>query len=202
MLRPACLGAALISVILTGCGGSSRPAHPPPAALSPAQQAQSAETRQRLIAAEGLCKQLAADPALTPLRGRILPPDAPVTWTREMMTDANQIDEHDRALLLILDERRAACRRAMFTASPDQAVPLLDYWQRQDSALIRLYQREITIGAYNRAMADAQAQLAIDTTNMAADSAARANQGVAPMSSGRTEAPQLPADSFRALVIR
>src|SRR5260221_12949386 len=135
MFRPVLLGAALISAILTGCGGSSRPAHPPPAPPSPAQQALSAETRQRLVAADGLCKQLAGDPALAPLRGRILPPDATVTWTRAMMTDANQIDEHDRALLLILDERRAPRRRATFTARPHQAVPLLHYWLRHGPAL-------------------------------------------------------------------
>ena len=49
----------------------------------------------------------------------------------------------------------------MLAASPSQAVPLFDYWARQDAALVKLYDRHITIGSYNRAMADAQAQLAI-----------------------------------------
>lgn len=180
------------SVLAAGCASRT----PTPAAAS-APPPLVTEARQRLVDADGLCKQLAADPALAPLRGRLVAADPAQSWTRAMMTDPGHVDERDRALLLLLDERRAACRQAQFVASPQQTVPLLDYWRRQDAALVRLYQREITIGSYNRAMAEAQQQLSIDTTNMAADIAMRANQGATPTAT--TTAPQLGPASFRAL---
>jgi hypothetical protein len=121
-----------------------------------------------------------------------------------MMVDATYVDERDRALLRLLDERRARCRHALITASPSQAVPFLDYWGRQDAALVRLYDGRIPIGAYNRAMADAQQQFAIDVTNQRADSAVRANAKIAepPLQDAtrRTDAaPAFTPDSFRAL---
>lgn len=196
--RPTRLAAAvLVALAAAGCAARPTPAPGPAAAPTP-PAAVSADARQRLVEADGLCKQLAADPMLAPLRGRLIAPEAGQAWTRQMMTDTGHVDERDRALLLLLDERRAACRRAQYVASPQQVVPLLDYWRRQDAALVRLYQREMTIGSYNRAMAEAQQQLAIETTNMAADVAMRANQGAAPPPTA-TAPPQLDPASFRAL---
>jgi hypothetical protein len=194
------LGAVVVAGLLGGCAAPV--AHAPSSA--PAAQAVATDARQRLSAAEALCQQLAADPALAPLRGRLLPPEPSVPWTRAMMVDTRYVDERDRALLVLMDERRARCRQALITASPGQAVPFLDYWGRQDAALVRLYDRRIAIGAYNRAMADAQAQFAIDVTNQRADSAARANQHIVeppPQDPARRAdpAPQYSPDSFRAL---
>ncbi len=154
-----------------------------------------------MAAAEALCQQLAADPALAPLRGRLLPPD-PNVWTRAMMVDPGYVDTRDRALLRVMDDKRAHCRQALIAASPGQAVPLYDYWARQDAALVRLYDRQMPIGTYNRAMADAQAQFSIDLNPQRSDTAARANQPAAdasPETVRRADAPQVSLDSLRAL---
>ncbi|MBI3514591.1 MAG: hypothetical protein HY060_11080 [Proteobacteria bacterium] len=190
------------ALLLAGCASSApRAAAPPPP--SPAAQAAQAEARQRLHAAEQLCQQLAGDPALAPLRGRLLPPDPGVPWTRAMMVDPSYADARDRALLRIMDDKRAHCRQAMITASPAQAVPLYDYWARQDSALVKLYDRQMPIGSYNRAIADAQAQFAIDLNTQRSDTAARANNPSAdppaPAAAPRPDAPQVSLDSLRAL---
>lgn len=204
MRNAAHLGAAIIAALLAGCaaGPPARPVPPPP---SPAAQAAAADARQRLGAAEALCQQLAADPAIAALRERGLSLDSGAQWTRAMMVDTHYVDERDRALLLQMDERRARCRQARITASPDQAVPLLDYWGRQDAALIQLYNRQIPIGSYNRAMADAQAQFSIDIANQRSDNAVRANQRIASPptmdAARRTGAAEaMSPDSFRALV--
>jgi hypothetical protein len=200
------LGAAVVAVLLAGCaGGPARPAPEPTAAPpSPANQAAAADARQRLAAAEAVCQQVAADPTFAPLHGRVLTLDPSSTWTRDMMVDRHYVDARDRALLVVMDERRARCRQALITASPDQAVPLLDYWARQDKALVQLYDGRIPIGFYNRAMADAQSQFAVDVANQRADNAVRANEHLAnPPSSGaaRVGAPISP-DSYRALLGR
>ena len=201
MARPAGLAAVLAALLaIAGCAAPApRAAAPPP---SPAALAAQAETRQRLHAAEQLCQQLAADPALAPLRGRLLPPDPNGPWTRAMMVDPGYADARDRALLRVMDDKRAHCRQAMIAASPAQAVPLYDYWARQDSALLRLYDRQMPIGSYNRAMADAQAQFAIDLNTQRSDSAARANNpspDALPDARPRADAPQVSLDSLRAL---
>jgi hypothetical protein len=192
-LRYGLIAAALLGV--AGCGGT--PAHPAAApGPSPAVQ------RQRLASAEALCQQLAADPQLAPLRGRLMAPDPRQPWTREMMVNQRRASDQDRALLVVMDERRAHCRQALLAASPGQTVPLFDYWSRQDAALVRLYNGETTIGDYNRAMADATAQFSIDVTNLQADVAARANHpdaGAAPAMTPRADAGELPVERFRAL---
>jgi len=195
-------GAAIVAALLAGCAApSARPAHEPPA---PAPPVAAADARQRLAEAEAVCQQVAADPALAPLRGRVLTLDPSSSWTREMMVDRHYVDARDRALLALMDQRRARCRQALITASPDQAVPLLDYWARQDDALVQLYDGRVPIGYYNRAMADAQSQFAIDVANQRADVAVRANEHLAnPPSEPRpgASAPISP-DSFRALIGR
>jgi hypothetical protein len=159
------------------------------------------------MAAETLCQQLAADPQLAPLRGRLLAPDPTVPWTRAMMVDQSFVSERERALLVVMDARRAECRRAQLTASPGQAVPFLDYWQKQDAALVQLYNRQITVGIYNRTMADAQSQFAIEVSNQQTDAAVRAHQPIAdapPDSSTPrgNDAARLPLENFRALGTR
>jgi hypothetical protein len=159
------------------------------------------------MAAEALCQQLAADPQLAPLRGRLLAPDPTVPWTRAMMIDQSYVTERERALLVVMDTRRAECRRAQIAASPGQAVPFLDYWQKQDAALVQLYNRQIPIGAYNRTMADAQTQFAIEVSDQQTDAAVRAHQPVsdAPPDSAtaqRNDAARLPLENFRALGTR
>jgi hypothetical protein len=202
---PAAAAIGLIAGLVGGCAGApARPAAAPPPP-SPAALAAEAESQQRRHAAEALCQQLFADPALAPLRGRLMPADPREPWTRAMMVDTAFADARDRALLRVMDERRAHCRQAMLAASPGQAVPFYDYWARQDAALVRLYDRQIQIGAYNRAMADAQAQLAIDLNTQRSENAARANQpGLAPAPEAlpRAGAPQVSLDSLRALAGR
>jgi hypothetical protein len=197
-------GAILLSIFVSACA-SNGPARAPAAAAPPPDPA----ARQRLVAAETLCQQLAADPQLAPLRGRLIAPEPTVPWTRAMMIDPSYVNERDRALLVVLDTRRAECRRALIGASPGQAVPFLDYWQRQDAALVRLYNREIPVGTYNRTMADAQAQFTIEVSNQQTDTAVRANQphtDTTPSDSSaprRSDAPSaLPLESFRALGVR
>jgi hypothetical protein len=190
-----------IAVVLAvgACAGA------PPRPAAPAQPAaQQVEARQRLAAAETLCQQLAGDPQLAPLRGRLMAPEPRQPWTREMMIDTSRVNERDRTLLVLMDEKRAYCRQALLSASPAQTVPLFDYWHRQDTALVRLFNRETTIGDYNRAMADATAQFSIDVTNMQADIAARANRAVvdAPMTTPRGDAGDVPVERFRALQAR
>jgi hypothetical protein len=196
--------AGLLAGLVAGCAAApARPAAPPPP--SPAALAAEADAQQRRHAAETVCQQLAADPALAPLRGRMLPADPKEPWTRAMMIDPAFADARDRALLRVLDERRAHCRQALLAASPGQAVPFYDYWARQDAALIKLYDRQIPIGSYNRAMADAQARLAIDLNTQRSENAARANQpGLAPApdATPRTGAPPVPLDTLRALAGR
>jgi hypothetical protein len=193
------LTAALLGCLglsLAGCAATpARPAAP----AGPTQ----AEQRQRLMSAEALCQQLAADPQLAPLRGRLMAPDPRQPWTREMMINQRRASEQDRALLVVMDERRAHCRQALLAASPGQTVPLFDYWSRQDAALVRLYNGETTIGDYNRAMADATAQFSIDVTNLQADVAARANHpdaSAAPATTPRANAADMPVERFRALL--
>jgi hypothetical protein len=192
-------GALVVAGLLAGCVGAATPV-PPPTSSAPHA---ATGARQRINDALALCRQLAADPALAPLRGRLLPPDPRVPWTRAMMVDVSYVTERDRALLIALDQRRARCRQAQIAASPGQAVPLLDYWGREDAALVQLYERRIPIGSYNRAVADAQAQFSIDLANQRSDNAVRANQHIAepPTSEpARVEpAPQIPLDHLRAL---
>ncbi|MBV8168400.1 MAG: hypothetical protein JO021_16520 [Alphaproteobacteria bacterium] len=155
-----------------------------------------------MASAEALCQQLAGDPVLAPLRGRLMAPSPRQPWTREMMIDTSRATERDRDLLVLMDERRAYCRQAMLAASPAQTVPLFDYWTRQDAALLKLFNRESTIGDYNRAMADATAQFSIDATNLQADVAARANNpdtSAAPSAAPRANAADMPVERFRAL---
>jgi hypothetical protein len=198
-------GIGVIAGLVGGCAGApARPAAAPPPP-SPAALAAETESQQRRHAAEALCQQLAADPALAPLRGRLLPADPKVPWTRPMMVDTAFADARDRALLRVMDERRAHCRQALLAASPSQAVPFYDYWARQDAALVKLYDHQIQIGSYNRAMADAQAQLAIDLNTQRSENAARANQpGLAPApdATPRAGAPPVSLDSLRALAGR
>lgn len=193
----------MLSILVTGC---ARPGSAPdPVIQAPAS---SSAARQQLIAAEALCQQLAADPQLAPLRGRVLAVDPATPWTRAMMVDQSFVNERDRALLIVMDSKRAECRRAQIAASPGQAVPFLDYWQKQDSALVRLYNREISIGTYNRTIADAQTQFAIEVSDQQTDVAVRAHQPVGDAPPGSTTArrndaaPQLPLESFRALGTR
>src|SRR5437764_256928 len=109
MPRSAGSATALATALLVaGCASPTPRTAPPP---SPAVQAAQAEVRQRLHAAEALCQQLAADPALAPLRGRLLPPDPGVPWTRAMMVDPGYVDGRDRALLGVMDDKRAHCRQ-------------------------------------------------------------------------------------------
>jgi hypothetical protein len=203
MRRSSYGGVVAFTLLLTGCAGQAPSRDPTIAAPPP-----SGAARQQLIAAETLCQQLAADPQLAPLRGRLAAADPAVPWTRAMMIDPSYVSERDRALLIVMDTKRAECRRAQFAASPGQAVPFLDYWRKQDTALIRLYNREIPIGTYNRTMADAQTQFAIEVSDQQTDTAVRAHQpiGDAPLESAtvrRTDtAPQLPLESFRALGTR
>lgn len=196
------LGAAAVAAqLIVGCAGP--PPRPTPAPPSPAAQAAAADARQRLAGAEAVCQQVAADPALAPLHGRVLTLDPSSTWTRAMMIDQRYVDARDRALLVLMDERRAHCRQALITASPDQAVPLLDYWARQDKALVQLYDGRVPIGFYNRAMADAQSQFAVDVVNQRADNAVRANEHLAnPPSGGARAGLQTSPDSYRALAGR
>lgn len=189
--------AALVALLaLAGCASAppARNARPP---LTPQQ----IEQRQRLAAAEAQCRQIAADPQLAPLKGRLMPHDQGQQWTREMMIDQKRVTEADRALLVLMDEKRAACRQALLNASPAQTVPLLDYYQRQDQALVRVYNRQGTIGDYNRAMADAQAQLSIDLTNLQAETAARANrEAIDPSAAApRGDTGEVSLDRLRAL---
>jgi hypothetical protein len=184
---------------LAGCAGGGPPPRPAP---PPPPSAEDVQTHQRLASAEALCQQLAADPALGPLRGRLMAPSPRQPWTREMMIDNSRANERDRDLLVLMDERRAYCRQAMLAASPAQTVPLFDYWTRQDAALVKLFNRESTVGTYNRAMADATAQFSIDVTNLQADVAARANNpdtDAAPSTTPRANAADVPVDRFRAL---
>lgn len=156
-----------------------------------------------MVAAESFCQQLAADPQLAPLRGRILPLDPKVPWTRDMMTIASYVNERERALLVVLDGRRAECRRAEIEASPGQAVPLMNYWQRQDDAMVKLYNREIPISSYNRAMANAQTRFSEEVSYQQTDRAVRANAPPtdgAPNDASAMRAGAVPSlDSFRAL---
>ena len=203
MRRAACASAIVLSILAAGCTShGARDAPAPQAVAPPADDG----TRGHLLAAEALCQQVAADPQLAPLRGRILPRDPKVPWTRDMMMIASYADERDRPLLLALDGKRAACRRALIEASPGQAVPFLDYWRRQDDAMVKLYNREIPIGSYNRAMAEAQGQLTIDVSNQNADRAVRANQPHDTVSPADRPAARGTAaaslDSFRALGAR
>lgn len=186
--RYARAAALLALLVLSGCGAPSRPSRPP-------LTQQEIEQRQKLAAAEATCRQIAADPQLQPLRGRLMPYDQGQQWTREMMIDQKRVSDADRQLLALMDEKRAPCRQALLHASPAQTVPLFDYYQRQDQALVRVYNRQTTIGEYNRAMADAQAQLSIDVTNLQAENAARANRGEPP---GLTPG-DVPPERLRAL---
>lgn len=195
-------GAIILSMFVAACAShGAAPSRAPVATAPPPDPA----VRQRLVAANTLCQQLAADPQLAPLRGRLTAPEPNVPWTRAMMVDQSFVSERDRALLVVMDTKRAECRRAMIDASPGQAVPLLDYWQREDAALVRLYNREIPISAYNRAMANAQAQFTIEVSNQQSDTAARAHQPRTdtPSDSSTTrrgDSPSpVPVDSFRAL---
>lgn len=202
MRRSSYSGVVAVTLLLTGCAGQAPSRDPMIAAPPP-----SGAARQQLIAAETLCQQLAADPQLAPLRGRLVAAEPTTPWTRAMMIDPSYVSERDRALLVVMDTKRAECRRAQFAASPGQAVPFLDYWRKQDAALVRLYNREIPIGTYNRTMADAQTQLAIEVSDQQTDTAVRAHQPVGdapPESAARRidAAPQLPLESFRALGTR
>jgi hypothetical protein len=201
MRRSSCCGVVALTILVTGCAGQA-PARDQAALAAPPPEPVAA--RQRLASAEALCQQLAGDPQLAPLRGRLLAPDPNVPWTRAMMIDPSFVSERDRALLVVLDTRRAECRRAQITASPGQAVPFLDYWQKQDAALVRLYNRQIPIGIYNRTMADAQTQFAIEVSDQQTDAAVRTHQPVAdapPESTTvrRNEAAPPPLENFRAL---
>jgi hypothetical protein len=198
MRRAARRGAIVLAILTAGCAGRGAPATPPPPPVAAAPQDGAA--RQRMAAAETLCQQLAADPGLAPLRGRILPRDPKVPWTRDMMTIASFANERDRALLVVLDTKRAECRRALITASPGQAVPFMDYWRRQDDALVKLYNHEIPIGTYNQAMADAQAQFSIEVSNQRTDRAVRVNGGLSPGDAPTVRDGAAPSlDSLRAL---
>jgi hypothetical protein len=199
MRRAARRGAIVLAILTTaGCAGRGAPAAAPPQPVATAPQDGAA--RQRMVAAETLCQQIAADPAFAPLRGRVLPRDPKVPWTRDMMTIASFVTERDRALLVVLDTKRAGCRRALITASPGQAVPFMEYWRRQDDALVKLYNREIPIGIYNQTMADAQTQFSVEVSNQRTDRAVRANEGLsqgdAPTARDDTGPP---LDSLRAL---
>src|SRR5579871_2873378 len=92
------LGVAIVAMLLAGCaGGPARPSsEPTPVPPSPAAQAAAADTRQRLAAAEAVCQQVAADPTLAPLHGRVLTLDPSSAWTREMMVDPRYADARDR----------------------------------------------------------------------------------------------------------
>src|SRR5580658_6127842 len=168
MRRSSRCGVLALTILTMGCTGQTPSRDQATLAVPPPQPG---AARQQLMAAEALCQQLAADPQLAPLRGRLLPADPAVPWTRAMVIDQSFVSERDRALLVVLDTKRAECRRAQFAASPGQAVPFLDYWQKQDAALVRLYNREIPVGTYNRTMADAQTQFAIEVSNQQTDTA-------------------------------
>jgi hypothetical protein len=196
MRRAARRGAIVLVILTAGCAGRGAPEAPAPVATAP----QDGAARQRMAAAETLCQQLAADPGLAPLRGRILPRDPKVPWTRDMMTIASFVNERDRALLIMLDTKRAECRRALITASPGQAVPFMDYWRRQDDALVKLYNHEIPFGTYNQAMADAQAQFSIEVSDQRTDRAVRVNGGRSPGDAPTVRDGAAPSlDSLRAL---
>jgi hypothetical protein len=206
MRRSSYGGVVALSILVTACGGRTPSSDQASHAAPPSQPG---AARQQLLAAETLCQQLAANPQLAPLRGRLLPADPAVPWSRAMMIDQSYVSERDRALLVVMDTARAECRRALLSASPGQAVPFLDYWQKQDNALVRLYNREIPVSTYNRTMADAQTQFTIEVSNQQTDLAVRAHQPGGDMSppesatARRTDAaPQLPLESFRALRTR
>jgi hypothetical protein len=194
----------ILCLLAAGCAGRGVANNAPPTPPAPRQD--DAQATQRMAAAETFCQQLAADPQLAPLRGRILPLDPKVPWTRDMMTIASYVNERERALLVVLDGKRAECRRALIEASPGQAVPFMDYWQRQDDAMVKLYNREIPISSYNRAMASAQTHFSEEVSNQQADRAARANQppgdGAPNDASAMRAGAVPPLDSFRAFAPR
>src|SRR5277367_3405349 len=102
MRRSSCCGVIALTVLMTGCAGRT-PARDQAAYVPPPQPG---AARQQLMAAEALCQQLAADPQLAPLRGRLLAPDPNGAWTRPMMVDQSYVTERERALLVVMDAKR------------------------------------------------------------------------------------------------
>jgi hypothetical protein len=127
----------------TSTGSASMPAQPP-------RISDSAQVSLEIAAAKQFCIDLDKDARLDPLRG-VVALDAPPTL--EMQSNAGYLTEEQKGALNAYQPFYNQCRDRLISIAPEIAQ-LLEGTGNRNADLLNLYQRKMTIGAFNRVRAD------------------------------------------------
>jgi S1-C subfamily serine protease len=99
---------------------------------------------------ERQCGPLLSDPRIGPLRGVVVGSSTP---SLELKNDPHYVTDEQRAAIPILQQLEDDCQARLWRAAPRLAS--IRQSQNLDAARIALYNRQITIGAYNQIRATA-----------------------------------------------